>query len=566
MDFLYFVLLTSTLIFVHEFGHFLFAKLFHVKVLTFSIGFGPKVFRFRGTETEYCVGLLPFGGFVSMLEQSKNERPLPPEDLARSFEAQARWKRVLIVLAGPLMNLLFPLGLYCAVFLDDTRVHPAVIGAVTPGYPAEGKLFPGDKLLRVGGKDVTTFSDVQRIVGRSPGVALSFEVEREGKETSVEIFSREEIEDRGLGVLERSGRIGIAPNGLAPVIAVLREDTPAYRAGLRSFDRIAMIGSVRIETFGDLVHALSKNKGETVVALVLRPEVHRNKLFDVGILEPHIVSLTPLERAPLAKVETFDEREADLRTRVGIETSDRYVAFIPEGSSEWRAGLRPGDRIEAIDGTPVRSWAEFRLSLSSRPAHVRELVWTRNGVSLKGSFQLRRERWTDSVGQKYERFVFRSSNDAPIVDAPRIDQPYRVFSSLVRATEETYRVLRFVVLGLVKLVKGELSLRTVSGVVTLYDVAGEAGSQGVKAFVFTMAVISINLGVFNLLPIPILDGGHLFVLAIETVRRKALEVRTRQIANLVGVAVLAFLMILSFRNDLGRKWPEIVGSFREWTK
>src|SRR5437868_14720323 len=97
----------------------MFAKIFGVKVLTFSIGFGPKVLRIRGKETEYCVGLLPFGGFVKMLEESKNTEPILPEERGRTFEAQALWKRVTIVLAGPAMNLLFPIALYTSVFLEE---------------------------------------------------------------------------------------------------------------------------------------------------------------------------------------------------------------------------------------------------------------------------------------------------------------------------------------------------------------------------------------------------------------------------------------------------------------
>src|SRR3954470_11656640 len=108
MDLLYFVILISALIFVHELGHYPWAKVFGVTAITFSIGFGPKILRLRGKETEYCVGLLPFGGFVKMLEEGKATEPIPPEDRPRTFEAQALWKRVVIVLAGPAMNVIFP--------------------------------------------------------------------------------------------------------------------------------------------------------------------------------------------------------------------------------------------------------------------------------------------------------------------------------------------------------------------------------------------------------------------------------------------------------------------------
>ena len=138
MDLVYFALLCSVLIFVHELGHFVWAKLFGVKVLTFSIGFGPKIIRFRGRETEYCVGLLPLGGFVKMLEETRQE-PVLPEDRRRTFEAQALYRRIIIVLAGPVMNVLFPVLLYFAVFVSQTRFLPPTVGVVLPGAPGRGR-------------------------------------------------------------------------------------------------------------------------------------------------------------------------------------------------------------------------------------------------------------------------------------------------------------------------------------------------------------------------------------------------------------------------------------------
>src|SRR3982751_5844221 len=118
MDLFYPIILISSLIFVHEFGHFLFAKVFGVKVLTFSLGFGPKILKLHGRETEYCVSLLPLGGYVRMLEESKNDLVLP-EDRRRTFESIAAYKRVIIVLAGPLMNIVFPVLLYFSVFRSE---------------------------------------------------------------------------------------------------------------------------------------------------------------------------------------------------------------------------------------------------------------------------------------------------------------------------------------------------------------------------------------------------------------------------------------------------------------
>ena len=129
MNLVYFVVLVSALIFVHEFGHFIVAKFFNVKVLTFSIGFGPKIIRIRGKETEYCLALLPFGGFVRMLEESSGGGDILPEERARTFEAQAYWKRVLIVLAGPAMNVLFPVVLYTSKDCNPCQQGRALLAA-----------------------------------------------------------------------------------------------------------------------------------------------------------------------------------------------------------------------------------------------------------------------------------------------------------------------------------------------------------------------------------------------------------------------------------------------------
>jgi regulator of sigma E protease len=174
LDLVYFVLLVSVLVFVHELGHFALAKIFGVKVLTFSLGFGPKIVRLHGKETEYCIGVLPFGGFVNMLEESKGTAPIPPEDRPRTFEAQALWKRVAIVLAGPAMNVVFPIALYSAVFFGDRELSPPTVGVVLPGKPADGKLAPGDRIVAVDGNDVQSFSDVQRYVAKHAGKSIRF--------------------------------------------------------------------------------------------------------------------------------------------------------------------------------------------------------------------------------------------------------------------------------------------------------------------------------------------------------------------------------------------------------
>src|SRR5690606_5019872 len=195
MDLLYFVILVSSLIFVHELGHFLFAKAFGVKVLTFSLGFGPKILKLRGRETEYCISLLPLGGYIEMLEASKSAVVLP-EDRKRTLESLPLYKRIIIVLAGPAMNLVFPVLLYFSVFATEGPRLPPTVGVVLPSHPADGKLLPGDRIMAINGEEIGTFDEVKRIVSKNPGSPLRFRVFRDNRHIDVEVIAEETVERR----------------------------------------------------------------------------------------------------------------------------------------------------------------------------------------------------------------------------------------------------------------------------------------------------------------------------------------------------------------------------------
>ena len=584
MDLVYFILFISILIFIHELGHFVFAKLFGVKVLTFSIGFGPKIVRVRGRETEYCIGILPFGGFVKMLEEGKAEQPILPEEKRRTFESQSLWKRMIIVLAGPAMNLVFPIALYTSVYLDDKEFLPPTVGAVFPGKPAEGRLMPGDTILAVNGEEVTSFPDVQKAFAKTAGQTMRVEVDRDGKKIEVAIVPRDEIEvvePSELELYEHVGRIGIAPTFAAPVIGVSRLDSPAARAGLRTFDRVTAVNGRKVDTFVDLARTLSSNRGDNVVITYVRPvtaPAALGGLADLAVLETGIATLAPKPREEGAATQGDPEaRSKDMLDRAGIESAEMYAAFVPEGSSEWQAGLRAGDRITSLDGREMRMWKVDRHGgqvlddtsmvgmLFREHSRTHELVWTRGGERMSGSFQLRKENWDDSFGQHYARFVFRTTHWMPRAAPKLVPNPHPVLYAVRRGFEETKNAIKFIGVGFVRIVQGRVSISAVSGPITLYDVAGDAGSKGATYFVWAMAVTSVNLGLLNLLPIPVLDGGHIFLFLLEWVRRKPVSLRARELSSLVGMSVLVLLMLVAFKNDVSRKWDVIVGSVREVT-
>jgi regulator of sigma E protease len=567
VDLLYYVLLVSSLIFIHESGHFAFAKIFGVKVITFSIGFGPKVLRIRGKETEYCIGLLPFGGFVKMLEESKHSEPILPEERHRTFEAQALWKRVVIVLAGPAMNVLFPIALYTSVFLEVEQFLPPTVGQVIPGKPSEGKLYPGDRIARIDGEEITSYPEVQEAAARKAGKPLTLGVIRDGKNVDVTVTPTDEAETRELDIVEHVGRIGIDARFPAAVIGVAGPDSPAAQAKLQTFDKITAVNGRRVERFVEFVDALAENRGDQVVVSYLRP-VHVPQalggLAELAILEPGLAQLTPTPRPPGSTPPADAQaRAADVLARTGIESADMYVAFVPEASSEWRAGLRPRDRITTRDGGPQKLWSTMQGVLVAGAGKRHELTWTRNGVPMRGFFQLRKEQWDDEFGQHFERYVFRSDDWLPAAPDRLVPNPYPFRYALRRGIEETRSVIKFIGVGMLRLVQGRLSLSSVSGPITLYDIAGQAGAQGPEVFVRTMALISVNVGLINLLPIPVLDGGHLLFFLFEAARRRPLPLRIREVASLAGMVVLGLLTLVAFKNDVERRWDVIVTQVRE---
>jgi regulator of sigma E protease len=554
MDLLYFVILVSSLIFVHELGHFLFAKAFGVKVLTFSLGFGPKILRLRGGETEYCISLLPLGGYVKMLEASKTDIVLP-EDKHRTFESLPAYKRVVIVVAGPAMNLLFPVLLYFSVFVSDGPFLPPTVGVVLPNHPAHDKLFPGDRIMSVNGQEIGTFDELKRIVAKSPGQNIRFKVFRDNKHVDVDVVAEETIERRELDIIERVGTVGIQPSAPAAVIGIPDADSPAYRAGLRTFDVVTHVAGKPVRRYMDLEAALKDNRGETVPVAYLRPVVMSDALgglANMALYESGVVALTP------------DASGADFTARTGFELADLYAAIVPEDSYLFKAGLRPGDKILRLDDESVPAWSTFRervLLAPDRPHRI-EYVAARDGRIRSGTFQMRREDFTDEHGQTFARYVLRVQHWIPLAPEERVEHPSPLRYAAEKAIEETIDVTRFVLVGIVRLVQGRISLKSLSGPITIYEVAGQEGRKGADYFVWVMALISINLGLLNLLPIPVLDGGHLMFFAIEGVMRRPIPLRVREVAHLVGMAILLGLMTLAFKNDVEKRWDVIVGQFR----
>ncbi|HEX6241084.1 MAG TPA: RIP metalloprotease RseP [Polyangiales bacterium] len=547
MNVVYFIVLVGVLIFVHESGHFLWAKLFGVRVLTFSLGFGPRVAGFSRGGTDYVIAAIPLGGYVRMLGENPHDE-VQRDDEPSAFHTQALWKRVVIVFAGPMMNLTFPLALYFVVFLGTTTLSPPIVGDVFAGQPAEGKLTPGDRVLSIDGERIDTFYELTRAVAPHAGRTLSFSIERDGERISLPITPSKKHVERPLDLSEDVGRIGISLNQPLSIIGIADPAGPAAAAGLASFDWVVAAAGKPTRRWIDFSRVLDKNRGSLVPLTVLRPARlggPLGQLLGVSVYAPHVATLTP---------EPGDARGA---ARAGLDSSDLYVSYVVRGSAEARAGILPGDRIVALDDRPIRHFSALLELLEAERGARHKLSVRRQGQLIHLPYTLARQRGASDYEKTRDRYVVGLRRFEPTVPYTNVTNPAPLSYAFTEAFRATSEVVELTAVSIVRLLQGRLSMKTLGGPLTIYDAASDAAREGALNYLFLMGFISVNLGLINLMPIPLLDGGHLLFLLLELISRKPISVRVREYASIVGLTVLILLMVFAFKNDVERQWPEL---------
>lgn len=212
MTFLSAIVLLGVIIFVHELGHFLFAKLLGVRVLKFSLGFGPKLIGKKYGDTEYLVSSVPLGGYVKMLGEAQDEE-LKEEEKAVAYNYQKVWKRFIIVFAGPLFNILFAVVIFFFSFVNGLPVLVSEIGSVMPDTPAEkAGLMKGDRIIEIDGVSINQWDEMTDIIHRSPGKPLSVRVRRDGTVFQISITPEKKMGRNIFGEGKEVGLIGIKPS------------------------------------------------------------------------------------------------------------------------------------------------------------------------------------------------------------------------------------------------------------------------------------------------------------------------------------------------------------------
>jgi regulator of sigma E protease len=439
-----FIVVIGVLILIHEFGHFIVARLTGVGVERFSIGFGPVLLRWRGKETEYCLSVIPMGGYVKMVGE---ENPLegggsPTSDPAKAFATKPLWARFLIVFAGPGMNFVLAAVIFAIVLGTVGRpVWPAVVGKVAEGGPAAAAgLRSGDLIVRVNGVPVRNWEDFDRVAS-SGGRPLQIVVSRGGVEETLVLNPRHAVTRDPIFKEPRdTWEIGAGPQ-LTPQIGVVNSGSPAERAGLRAGDAVLAVAGEGVFTPEDLMLAIQKRPGQT---------------FELTV-----------------------ERDAQRQT-VSV-TAERRLDKTPSGEE-----------------TPVG----------------------RIGVSIV----------TKTV--KYE--------------------PYSPLAAVWYGGVRTWDMTVVTVKGLWKIVSRQIDSSNIGGPIQIASEAGRQAKEGFGSLALFTAIISVNLAVLNLLPVPMLDGGHLLFFVIEAVMGRPLSLKKREAAQQLGFVLLVLLMVFALYNDLVR--------------
>ncbi len=540
-----FVIMLSVLIFVHEAGHCIVAKLCGVRVLKFSLGFGPPIgfgrhrLLWKWGHTEYVVACIPLGGFVKMLgenpdEVGDSEVQANPEE---SLPGQPLWKKLSIVFAGPAMNLAFPVLVFTTTLLIGSERRDAVIGTVETGSPAAlAGLAPGDRILAIDGNPVRWWDEIAEAIYTNPGETLRVETVRGDvrEELPLAVSTRSGLDP--FGKVQAVGWLGLGQRRLLSMLGIPDPRSPAALAGLLSGDRVRAVAGHPVEDWPGFARAYvaAGTAGEVTL------EIERQTGEDTQSLRFGVPALGDV-------------------ANLGVVPATVLISAVAPDSPAKRAGLAPGDLILAVDGAPIGSFASFAETVRTSGGRPLVMVSARGGIL--HDLTIAPELISTDIGLGIEEpryMVGITAEAASLPGAAALDRERNPLVAFSRAVAMTVDVTRTYLNGLGKLLTGEVSRKQLAGPIGIAEIAGRALQRGWQTYLAVMVLISINLGILNLLPIPILDGGQALVFTIESINRGPLSLRTRGLVQQLGLTMLVLLMGLAFWNDIVRNWTRVV--------
>ena len=437
------ILLLGPLIAIHEFGHYFVARKLGVKVLVYSIGFGPTLLKWTSKKSgiQYQLSALPLGGYVKMLDEREGD--VAAEDLPKAFNRQHPWKRIAIVAAGPLINLAFAVVLFWILFLPAQEQLNTRVGKILPNTPAAAaQMQTGDKITAVDGTQVSTWERLNYAL-----------VDRVGETGNIQIQA------------ERAGQI---QNFSLPIQSFLRDQTQSP-----------------LDVLGFTPY---------------RPEI------------PAVVSK------------------------------------LSEDGAAIRQGMQVGDRIVSIDGVKMKDWFDVVQVVQASPEKLLKIDVLRQNKIVHLSVMPQGKR--DQMGKVTGLLGVQS--DPGKVNIPAEYKQTIQYTPMGKAVEKTGQISSMILNSIVKMVRGLVGLDNLSGPITIAKVAGQSAEMGWQTFISFMALMSVSLGILNLLPIPMLDGGHLIYYFIELIRGKPVSEQIQLVGLKIGMVLLGSMMLLALFNDIMR--------------
>lgn len=537
-----FVILLGILIFVHELGHFLVARWCGVRVEVFSLGFGKKLLTYKKGDTTYALSMIPLGGYVKMFGEQNGEG-LSAEDKKVSFTHKNVWQRIAIVLAGPLMNFFFAILVFFVVALIGEDAKIPVLGDVTKDSPAYTAGFrSGDQILTINQTPITTWEDVQNALSmkESHDLHLDVEVKREGSGESATIstIAKPEPNPNVLSSFDYLATVeGISPYSKGTTVGVL-DSSPLKALGLRTGDTLVSINGRKVSYWRqleDTLRGLNANEPLVIDVLGQREEDKETKSITLTLASSEAISSYSL-------------------ATLGLESSDLYLSRVIEGSPAKAAGLRAGDRLIKINNIVLSRWEDVLNNIKSfdgkKPV---ALTILRDGKIAELEITPKMTTQMTASGAEEKRYTIGIS-PIPNIAAPEIMtlRSSGAVDALIRGTEKTWDVTVMTVMSFVRLFQAKISPKNIGGVISIGQAASETFKIGITQFLQMMAIISVNLFILNLLPVPVLDGGHLVFYIIEVVKGAPLSMRKMEVAQQVGLAILMSLMIFALFNDFTR--------------
>ena len=440
------ILLLGPLIAIHEFGHYFVARKLGVKVLVYSIGFGPTILKWTSKKSgiQYQLSALPLGGYVKMLDE--REENVAEADLPYAFNRQHPWKRIVIVAAGPLINLIFAILLFWLLFLPSQEQLNTRVGKVLADTPAAAaQMQVGDKITAIDGTPVTTWEKLNFALVDRVGETgkIQVQAERAGEIKTFSLPIQNFLNDQSQSPLDILGFTPYRPQ-IPAIVSKLSEDGAAIRQGMQVGDQIIAIDGVKMNDWYDVVQVVQAS-----------PE----KLLKVDVLRNNQV---------------------------------QQLEVMPQGKR---------DNMGNVSGV---------LGVQSDPGKI-------------------------VIPEDYKQTIQYSPSEA-----------------LFMAVDKTGQLSSMILNSIVKMVRGLIGLDNLSGPITIAKVAGQSAEMGWQTFISFMALMSVSLGILNLLPIPMLDGGHLVYYFIELIRGKPVSEQIQLVGLKIGMVLLGSMMLLALFNDIMR--------------